>query len=85
MQQQLPSANLDFSADAKKVADQTIHKLYLSPEWQGQSDLFIIHAVQRKQITPSLQALTGKRVVVSLLGHSGLVALCTLFFSQVGH
>ena len=32
--------------------------------------------------TPSLQALTGKRVVASLLGHSRLVALCSLAFSQ---
>ena len=28
--------------------------------------------------TPSLQALTRKRVVASLLGHSRLVALCSL-------
>ena len=34
--------------------------------------------------TPSLQALTGKRVVASLLGHSRLVALCSLAFSQEG-
>ena len=39
----------------------------------------------RKQCTPSLQALAGKRVVTSLLGHSSLVALCSLAFSQVGH
>ena len=32
----------------------------------------------RKKSTPSLQALTGKHVVASLLGHSGLVALCSL-------
>ena len=34
--------------------------------------------------TPSLQALTGERVVASLLGHSCLVALCSLVFSQEG-
>ena len=39
----------------------------------------------RKQTTPSLQALAGKRVVRFLLGHSCLVALCSLAFSQVGH
>ena len=33
--------------------------------------------------TPSLQALTGKRVVASLLGHRRLVALCFLVISQV--
>ena len=38
----------------------------------------------RKQSTPSLQALAGKRVVTSLLGHSSLVALCCLVFSQEG-
>ena len=45
MQLQLPSATLDFSAHAKKGADHTINKLYLSREWQGQSDLSNIHAV----------------------------------------
>ena len=45
MQQQLPSATFHFSAHAKKGADHTINKLYLSQEWQGQSDLLIIHAV----------------------------------------
>ena len=34
--------------------------------------------------TPSLQALTEKHVVASLLGHSRLVALCSLAFSQEG-
>ena len=34
--------------------------------------------------TPSLQTLTGKRVVASLLGNSSLVALCSLAFSQEG-
>ena len=47
MQQQLPSAAFGFfSAQAKKGADHTINKLYLSLEWQGQSDLIVIHAVQ---------------------------------------
>ena len=32
MQQQFPSATLDFSAHAKKGADHTINKLYLSRE-----------------------------------------------------
>ena len=45
MQQQLPLATLNFSAQAKKGADHTINKLYLSKEWRGQSDLIIIHAV----------------------------------------
>ena len=45
MQQQLPSATLDFSAHAKKGADHTINKLYLSQEWRGQSEILDIHAV----------------------------------------
>ena len=48
-----------------------------------QSDFTAIHAVLTLS-TPSLQALTGKRVVASLLGHSRLVALCSLAFSQEG-
>ena len=32
--------------------------------------------------TSSLQVLTGKRVVASPLGHSRLVGLCSLAFSQ---
>ena len=39
----------------------------------------------RKQSTRSLQALAGKCVVTSLLGHSSLVALFSLAFPQVGH
>ena len=35
-----------------------------------------------KKSTPSLQALTGNCVVASLLGHSRLVALCSLVISQ---
>ena len=38
----------------------------------------------RQKCTPSLQALAGKRVVASLLGHSRLVALCSLALSQEG-
>ena len=38
----------------------------------------------RKQSSPSLQALAGKRVVTSLLGQSSLVALCSLVSSQEG-
>ena len=54
MQQQLPLATLDFSANAKKGADHTINKLYLSREWQGQFDLFIIHAVHaNRALLPS--------------------------------
>ena len=34
--------------------------------------------------TASIQALTGKSVVASLLGYSRLVALCSLAFSQEG-
>ena len=45
MQQQLPSATLDFSAQAKTGADHTINKLRLSQEWRGQSDSFDIRAV----------------------------------------
>ena len=43
---QLPSATLELSAQAKTGADHTINKLHLSQEWQGQSDIFDIHAVQ---------------------------------------
>ena len=39
----------------------------------------------RQKSTPSLQALAGKRVVASLLGHRRLVALCSLAISQVSH
>ena len=45
MQQQLPSAILNFSAQAETGADHTINKLQLSPEWRVQSDIFDIHAV----------------------------------------
>ena len=37
----------------------------------------------RYKSTPSLQALAGKRVVASLLGHRRLVALCFLAVSPV--
>ena len=84
LQQQLPSATLNFSAQANTGADHTIHKLYLNQEWRGQSDIFDIHAVHANQSTPSLGPLTGKRIVASLLGHSRLVVLCSLVFSQVG-
>ena len=39
----------------------------------------------RQKSTPSLQALAGKRVVASLLGHRRLVALCSLAICQVSH
>ena len=45
MQLQLPSATLNFSAQAKTGADHTINKLQLSREWRVQSDIFDIHAV----------------------------------------
>ena len=45
MQQQLPSATLYFSAQAKTGSDHTINKLQLSREWQVQSNIFDIHAV----------------------------------------
>ena len=45
MQLQLPSATLNFSAQAKTGADNTIKKLQLSHEWQVQSYIFDIHAV----------------------------------------
>ena len=45
VQMQLPSATLNFSAQAKTGADHTIIKLHLSQEWRGQSDIFNIHAV----------------------------------------
>ena len=38
----------------------------------------------RNKSTPSLQALAGKRVVTSLLGHSCLAALCSLVFFTGG-
>ena len=50
MQQQLPLAALDFSADTKKGPDHTIKKLYLSREWRGQSDLFIRHPVHANRV-----------------------------------
>ena len=54
MQLQLPLATLDFSAHAKKGADHTINKLYLSREWGGQFDLFKIHAVHaNRALLPS--------------------------------
>ena len=54
MQQQLPSATLDFSAHTKKGADDTVNKLYLSRAWRGQSDLFIIHPVHaNRALLPS--------------------------------
>ena len=37
----------------------------------------------RNKSIPSLQALAGKRVVASLLGHRRLVALCFLVISQL--
>ena len=39
----------------------------------------------RQKSTTSLQALAGKHVVASLLGHRRLVALCLLTISQVSH
>ena len=54
MQHQLPSATLDFSAHAKKGADHTINKVYLSREWRGQSNRFVIHAVHaNRALLPS--------------------------------
>ena len=54
MQLQLPLATSDFSAQAKKGADHIINKLYLSSEWRGQSNLFIIHAVHaNRALLPS--------------------------------
>ena len=54
VQQQLPSASLDPSAEAKTGADHTITKLYLSQEWRGQSDIFDIHAVHaNRALLPS--------------------------------
>ena len=45
MQLQLPSATLNFSAQAKTGADHTINKLQLSREWRVQSEIFDIHAL----------------------------------------
>ena len=45
MQLQLPSATLNFSAQAKTGADHAINKLQLSREWRVQSDIFDILAV----------------------------------------
>ena len=46
MQLQLPSATFEFFAQAEKGDDHTIKKLHRSQEWQGQSNIFNIHAVQ---------------------------------------
>ena len=46
MQLQLPSATLNFSAQAKAGADHTINKLQVSLKWRVQSDIFDIHAVR---------------------------------------
>ena len=58
----------------------------LSQEWRGRkvlskNDLYLRCA--RKQRTPPLEAPAGIRVVTSLLGHSCLVGLHSLAFSQV--
>ena len=54
MQLQLPSATLDVSAQIKTGADHTTNKLYLSQEWQGQSNIFDIHAVHaNRALLPS--------------------------------
>ena len=45
MRLQLPSATLNFSAQAKTGADHTIIKMQLSREWRVQSDIFDIQAV----------------------------------------
>ena len=45
MQLQMPSATLNFSAQAKTGADHTINKLQLSREWRVPSDILDIHAV----------------------------------------
>ena len=45
VQDQLPSATLNFSVHAKKGANHTINKLDLSQDWRGQSELTVIHAV----------------------------------------
>ena len=64
-------------AALKHAAQITNKKLCLSQEWRGQ-------ATCSTYSTPSLQALTGKHVVASLLGHSRLVAQCSLVISQEG-
>ena len=64
MQQLLPLATLDFSAHAKRGADDNFNKLYLSRQWQHNTPC------ARQQSTPSFQGLTGKPVVMSLLGHN---------------
>ena len=59
----------------------------LSQEWRGKIIIYKNNPYSRcarKQSTPSLQALAGKGVVTSLLGHCSLIALCSLAFSQVG-
>ena len=54
VQEQSPSATLDFSAHAKTGTDHKINKLYLSREWRGQSDIFDIHAVHaNRALLPS--------------------------------
>ena len=78
VQLQLPSATFEFFAQAKTGTDHRIKKQLLS---QG-----VARAVRplqhprcaRNLSTPSFEALAGKRLVASLLGHSRLVALCSL-------
>ena len=54
MQQQLPLATFYFSSHPKKGADRTINKMYLSQEWQGQSDFIVIHVVHaNRALLPS--------------------------------
>ena len=45
MQLQLPSATLNFCAQAKTGPAHTINKLQLSQDWQVQSDFFDTHTV----------------------------------------
>ena len=58
--------------------------LYLSQDRRGQSNIIDIHAVHANRALLPTQALTGKCVVASLLGHSRLVALCSLVIVQEG-
>ena len=72
----LPSAI--FFAHAKKGADHTIKM----NQWTTSSSTTLTTRCAHNTQVHSLQALAEKRAVASLSGHSCLVALCALAFSQ---
>ena len=74
-----------FSALLNKGAEHTKHITPPLPVAEQGVRLHRHLRRARQKITPSLQALAGKRVVASLLGHRGLIALYSLAISQVSH